>query len=550
MNDYKIKELYEEMEMDLIDSMNRNLSRHLTEEDEVGFKYTQWQTEKLKELKRFQRENKSIIGGYVKGLNKKVSEHLQEELRQGSISAIKQYNKLLGDNKNPNKLMNRSFFKTNDRKVKALIKSVNNDLNKANTGALRMINDEYRQIIHKSAFFVANGVKTEQQATGMAIKEINQKKLTMEACDDVSDTFLAGGLNCIEYSNGRRVNIASYAAMAVRTASLRAHLMGEGDFRKSIGRSLVKVTSHGGACKICTKWQGKVLVDDVYSGGEPDGKHQLLSEAMKEGFLHPNCRHGITTYYPELEGISYDEDEGDEFLPDDLKDQYNYYNRLSKSWNRKRHGFIDPDNKKDARKNYLACEKKKEEVLVVKGESRNLKNYHKAIEKGYWNGNMKYCHEVTDEWLGEPPIRKNVVIKPKLHSCFKYKGKEYYIDGNDIVIQFDNGEEKFADLIATKTRKKIELFPRFNKPENMRSADSKIGREYVDFKITKSGSDKFITENIYKAEGQANHFAFDIKNKNVTKDEILYQVDNSFRRFKYAKTIIVNSKHGFYVFKR
>lgn len=366
MNDYKIKELYEKMEMDLIDSMKRNLSRHLAEEEEVGFKYTQWQAEKLKELKRFQRENKKIIGGYVKGLNKEVSKHLQEELKQGSISAIKHYNKVLGDNKNPSKLMNRSFFRTNDRKVKALINAVNNDLNKANIGALRMINDEYRQIIHKSAFFVANGVKTEKQATSMAIKEISEKKATMQACDEVSKSFLAGGLNCIEYSNGRKVNIASYAAMAVRTASIRAHLMGEGDFRKSIGRTLIKVSTHGGTCKLCARWQGRVLIDDVYSGGEPDGKHTLLSEAMEQGLFHPNCRHGIFTYYPELDGISYDEDEDDEYLPDFLKEKYNYYDRLGKSWNRRSRGFIDPDNKKDARKNYLACEKKKEELIVIK----------------------------------------------------------------------------------------------------------------------------------------------------------------------------------------
>ena len=374
MNDYKIKELYEKMEIELIDSMKRNLGRHLKEEDDTGFEYPQWQAEKLKELKRFQRENKNIIGGHVKGLNKEVSEHLKKELKQGSISAILQYNRLLGDNKNPNKLMNKSFFKTNDRKVKALIKSVNDDLNKANVSALRMINDEYRQIIFKSAFFVANGVKTEGQATNMAVKEISERKATMKACDEVSKSFLAGGLNCIEYSNGRRVNIASYAAMAVRTASLRAHLMGEGDFRKSIGRTLVKVTTHGGACKLCTAWQGKVLVDDVYSGGEPDGKHQLLSEAMKQGFLHPNCRHGLTTYYPELEGISYDEDEGDEYLPDFLKEQYNYYNRLGKSWNRKKHGFLDTENVQEAKKHYLVCEKKKEEIIKINNDNNIVIN--------------------------------------------------------------------------------------------------------------------------------------------------------------------------------
>lgn len=187
--------------------------------------------------------------------------------------------------------------------------------------------------------------------------------------------------------------------------------------------------------------------------------------------------------------------------------------------------------------------------LVIKNSSRHLKNYHKAIENGYWNGNIKYCNEVTDEWLGKPPIKQNVVIKPQLHSKFKYKGKEYFIVGHNIVIQFNNGEE-FANLIATKTRKRIELFPRFNQPENKKSIDSKIGKEYVDFKITKSDSGNFIQENVYKSRGQANHFAFDIKNKNVTKDELMYQVDNVFRRLKYVKTIIINSKYGFYVFKR
>ena len=94
------------------------------------------------------------------------------------------------------------------------------------------------------------------------------------------------------------------------------------------------------------------------------------------------------------------------------------------------------------------------------------------------------------------------------------------------------------------------MFPRFNEPRYKRSADSKIGKEYIDFKITTSGSDHFILYNVYQAEGQANHFAFDIKNKNIPEDVILYQVDNVFRRFKYAKIIIVNSKYGFYVYKR
>ena len=28
------------------------------------------------------------------------------------------------------------------------------------------------------------------------------------------------------------------------------------------------------------------------------------------------------------------------------------------------------------------------------------KDYCKAIEKGYWNGDMKYCNNITNKWLG------------------------------------------------------------------------------------------------------------------------------------------------------
>ena len=234
MNDYKIKELYEQMELEIIDSMKRNLSRHLLEEEKTGFKYTQWQAEKLKELKRYQRENKTILNSYIKGLDKEISNHLKEEFKQSFNKQLISYT-LLGINKE-NKNLNKTFFKINDRKVNSLIKVVNNDLNKANRAVLRMVNDEYRQIIHKSAFFVANGVKTEEQTTKMAIEEINEKKLTMNAIDKVSESFLNGGINCIEYADGKRVNIASYAQMAVRTANQRAQLMGEGEFRKSINR--------------------------------------------------------------------------------------------------------------------------------------------------------------------------------------------------------------------------------------------------------------------------------------------------------------------------
>jgi hypothetical protein len=152
--------------------------------------------------------------------------------------------------------------------------------------------------------------------------------------------------------------------------------MGEGDFRKEIGNPLVIVTTHGGACKLCTRWQGKILIDDVYSGGtEKDGDYTLLSDAMEQGFLHPNCRHGLSTYYPELEGIKYDEEETDEEIDDNLRDKLNYYDRQEQANIRKSKGFIDRDNVKSAKKEIMACEKEKGELVIQYSYKKETLNY-------------------------------------------------------------------------------------------------------------------------------------------------------------------------------
>ena len=125
MLDYEIKKLYEDMELYLIQSMKRNFKRHLLEEEAVGFAYPQWQSMKLKELKRYQRENKEIVGYSTKGFDEKVVRHLRDEFEEGSYNVMKDYKEEMGDKYKANKRLNNSFFKTNDKKVNSLIKSVN-----------------------------------------------------------------------------------------------------------------------------------------------------------------------------------------------------------------------------------------------------------------------------------------------------------------------------------------------------------------------------------------------------------------------------------------
>ena len=63
---------------------------------------------------------------------------------------------------------------------------------------------------------------------------------------------------------------------------------------------LVKVSAHPSSCPLCSPWQGRVLVDDVYQGGIADGKHELLSTAIGAGLGHYNCRHNWVNY---VEGL-------------------------------------------------------------------------------------------------------------------------------------------------------------------------------------------------------------------------------------------------------
>ncbi|MBO5142705.1 MAG: hypothetical protein J6J11_01705 [Treponema sp.] len=510
MNDYEIKKLYEDMEMYLIQSMKRNLGRHLNEENKVGFKFTQWQAEKLKELKRYQRENKKIIGRYTLGLDEETSEHLQNELRQGSINAIKQYNKILGKDLKPSKVMNKSFFRTNDKKVKALIEVVNNDLKTANTSALRMINDQYRQIIHKSAFFVGNGVFTEKQAV-----------------DEATKNFLAAGLNCIEYKDGRRVNIASYGQMAIRTASLRSQLMGEGNFRKSIGRTLVKVTTHGGACPLCTKWQGQVLIDDVYSGGtSKDGKYTLLSAAMKQGFLHPNCRHGITTYYPELEED--DEKSSAETLQTTTKTSV----RQEETQQQLNYAIINAKRYRRLEKGSLA----KENVERYSLKRQEWSNEARRIN-GQLNNNDNYI-DVTNEWLEKTTPNSHKVVERQFVEVDETK---YLVDGKNVLLDYSKKEKEVAEWLESVLGGEIEILPRIVYPQNIKTPDYLFRNEKYDLKEVVGNSKNTLDRMIKNQEKQAHSFIFDITNSEMSEEDAIKYIKNIYKskHRSWVETIIL-----------
>jgi len=318
---YNLRAVYEEMELYLLASMARNLKRHGGEEIKEGFKFEMWQSAKLRDLERFRRENKKIIDEFSPAIEKTVKERLMDTYRKsrGRVQSvvIKLSEKLsvrLPDNLEPiidglkgeelketlDKVeeaakkwkeapapIDDNFFRTNDKKFDALIEATQKDMKKVNTSILRKMDDVYRETIFRTQVFYNNGVIDMNKAVDMATKD-----------------FLQQGITSIRYSNGREVNIASYAEMALRTANHRSYLMGEGSRRKELGISTVIVTPHATACEMCRPWQGVVLIDDVYSGGkQEDGEYPLLSKAIEAGLFHPNCEDILATWFPGINTI-------------------------------------------------------------------------------------------------------------------------------------------------------------------------------------------------------------------------------------------------------
>lgn len=316
-NEYDISHAFQRIEETLIQSLKRNLTRHLNEEKMENMNWSAWQTDQLKALEQFKKDNKKLFKNDFSTINSDIEELIRKSYENGKLEQEKVILEAIknGDFSSNNKSINKmwhiykttknkrikkkqltriyekvnqtesSFFKINEKKLKALINETKENFEKAELSILRYSNDQYRKIIYDAQVYANTGSGTPQQAIDMATKD-----------------FLSKGINNIEYSNGAMVNIASYAEMAIRTANKRAYLQGEGEKRNEWGVHTVLVPNRGGGCPYCIKFQGKVFIDDVWSGGtEAESNstgYPLLSTAVKARLFHPNCKDTVVTYFP------------------------------------------------------------------------------------------------------------------------------------------------------------------------------------------------------------------------------------------------------------
>lgn len=400
MNEYDIAKAFETIEKELMLSMLRNMERHKAEETKEGIEWSQWQAEQLKALEQYKIRNREKYGTQFKDINKEIAAIISAARTSGGMEQEMEILRAIKRGftrcKKTKDAMTAQFFRMNDRKIEALIRATVHDMEKAETAILRMANDKYRQIIFNAQVYANTGAGTYEKAVDMAAKDM-----------------LSSGLGCVEYANGARHTLKEYADMAIRTASKRAYLTGEGEKRKEWGISTVIINKRGNPCPLCLPWVGKVMIDDVWSGGKKsDGPYPLMSTAVSSGLYHPRCRDSHTTYF---EGISPPPD--NKFTKKEIQDieqenkkeaQQQYARRQAEKYERLAENSLDKENQKRyvARKNEWKQKTRKsiedEKIRAVVEKSAPLND--KSVEKSSGLSIIKETREMANG-LRTSPMR-------------------------------------------------------------------------------------------------------------------------------------------------
>lgn len=369
--DYDIGKAFEAIEEELIASMMRNMQRHRDWEDDEGFHWSMWQAEQLKALEQYKRTNKKKFERQFNEINGYIRILIEQAREQGGMDQELEILDAIANGWKPPKRISKymdtsaEFFKLNTRKLEALIKATENDFKRAEVAMLRMADDQYRKVIFNAQVYANTGAATYEKAVDMATKD-----------------YLSRGINCIEYSNGARHTMRDYAEMAIRTAAKRAYLAGEGEKRQEWGIHTVIVHKRGNPCPLCLPFVGKVLIDDVWSGGSSAGgqKYPLMSSAVDAGLYHPRCKDTHSTYF---EGIS--EPPDNKFTKGEIADieeryrqdqKQNYIDRQIEKYERLEENSLDEENKETYRNKKNTWESEKVALQATKSNNKggNINN--------------------------------------------------------------------------------------------------------------------------------------------------------------------------------
>lgn len=541
-NEYDLAEAFRRIENELMASMIRNMGRHRAEEIKEGYNWSMWQAEQLKALEKYKRKNQKKYQKQFKSINSQIEQMIRRARNEGGmkqeiriLQAIRKGWKTSGTNGSPaHDAMTAEFFKLNDRKLDALIEATTHDMEAAEMAVLRKANDDYRKAIFNAQVYANSGAGTYEKAVDMATKDM-----------------LSRGLNCVMYTNGARHTLADYADMALRTASKRAYLQGEGEKRQEWGIATVIMAKRGNPCPKCLPFVGKVLIDDVWSGGSKDGvdpesgkRYPLMSYAISKGLYHPRCKDSHTTYFP---GISTADDswtaEELEAIGQQSKDEarQQYAARQEEKYGRLAKYSLDPENQEQYGRKAALWKNAR-----FKTGGLDSREYVQSKEGEQFKGYL----DTTNDWKAQATPNSHQIIDLNTYTV---NGIDYKVDGKQVVLDYAAKEKEIAELLEKELGGEIAMVPRVLNPKGVSTPDYIFRGEAFDLKELTGTSSNLIYNAISKKKKQASNFILDISTCPLSETEILRQVEGIYwsRHTSFVdKLILVKNNQIINIFSR
>ena len=537
-----IVKMYSELETELL----IKIAEHFKINDEfINSDY--WRIAKLNEMGAFNSEVIDFIAKYTKHSRNEIKRALQkvytDTLDLDTLRSAYKNNQIKID---PKEILNSPLMMT----------MVNNAYSDMSNRFIQMSNriesatrSAYLDIIEKEYLATSTGIKSYGESIRESLNELANKGI-----DTLDYVYEKDGVQ-----NIRHYDIEGAVRREILTGArqLSGHINIE--LIKETECEYVKFSEHLDCRPTHFDWQGTIV--------EASKWETIADYGDVAGIYGINCRHYVEPYFGEHKGneekkltqeecdAAYRISQKQRYLERGVRawkrrkemskasedtDTYKKCNAKVKEWSNRLDTFTkDNDRRRDYTREYISKldgalprtpKKEKDDVLIIKSR----------------------YEEVTKDWIGVKKDKENIVIKHKNGDVFKYKGKTYTIDGENIVLDYKKGEENFAEWLSKRTDKRIEMYPRFNKPDGFKSADYKIGREYFDYKHTTGSSSQLIMHNLRGKEKQSNNFIIEITNKDIfnNQEEITRQVDETFRRYKWVKKIGIKTPNSFNMYSR
>lgn len=321
--------------------------------------------------------------------------------------------------------MNDAITKGYNRGVTSVASQLETDINNEENERARALKSNANSVIASMCRIAISSAMGAFSGIVSAVSVYNQAQDLYQAIDQAQSQYLEKGVVGSVNTNGAQTNIETFADIVEGEFDHNATLTGEGHARDETGNYYVVVSSHFGCCEKCAKWENVVLIDDWKANGKPDGVHPLLSEAVSQGLLHPNCRHRLRVPFKgeekKLKG-----DYHETWTAEQNRQQYQAeqkqrrYEREIRKYKRLEQGSLTQSEQLKAHQKVLEYQKKQREHIKASNQQDGVKLFRQYEREQIGGETKPQLPEEYNVWLRNNDIDQTTLEKNKIISHEHY----------------------------------------------------------------------------------------------------------------------------------